>query len=113
MDNQLRMTIIWQEQGELNLINYKGNLMKQNIIIILLTVVATLLLVNLLQNRIPPAAHAAIGASEWQIGWLEEANHCFVINLQGDVYALQAAAKNSSVSLGNVKGFPKLSRPSF
>jgi len=87
--------------------------MKQNLVIILLTVVGTPLLVNLMQNRIPPAAHAAIGSAEWQIGCLEEANHCFVINLQGDVYALQAAAKNLSVSLGNVKGFPELSRPSF
>lgn len=101
----------------MNLINYKGNLMKQNLIIILLAVVTTFLLVNLMQKRIPPAAHAAIGASEWQIACLEIKAHCFAINSAGDTYLLDAVWLGQdgprvagSSSMGNVKTFPVMSQ---
>lgn len=70
--------------------------MKQNILIIPLAVVATLLLVNLVQDRFPPTAHAAIGAHEWTVACPSSGKGdrvCYAINMAGDVYIIRAGPK--------------------
>ena len=60
--------------------------MKQNTIIILLAVVATLLLVSLIQGRFPPTAQAGFGAHEYQMACAPSA--CFAIDSAGILYSL-------------------------
>ena len=67
--------------------------MKSNTIIILLSVIATLLLVNLIQNRIPPTAQAAIGAHEWTIGCPAQIGVCYAINMDGAVHRITTKGK--------------------
>jgi len=77
--------------------------MKQNVIIILLTAVAVLLLVNLLQNRIPPTAQAASGSHSWQLACvevLENNGACYAIGPKGHVSLL---LKRTVSEIGTVK----------
>jgi len=56
--------------------------MKQNVIIILLTAVAVLLLVGFIENRFPPTAQAAIGSHDWNLAC---ASTCYAIGPKGKV----------------------------
>jgi len=61
--------------------------MKQNMLIILLTAVVVLLLVNLLQNRIPPTAQAAIKSHKWNLAC--HTGGCYAIGPKGHVSYLK------------------------
>ncbi|MCZ6844233.1 MAG: hypothetical protein O7G32_15565 [SAR324 cluster bacterium] len=74
--------------------------MKQNTIIILLTAVAVLLLVNLIEGRIPPTAQAITPSHEYQIGCGGAATHCYAVSSSGDAYILHS--KNVA-SIGKLK----------
>jgi len=84
--------------------------MKPNIIIILLTAAVTLLLVNLMEGRIPPVAQAATERGPWTMGCPSDGS-CYVINRRGDVYSLSIfKGASDSVSLGNVKSFDRIAK---
>lgn len=63
--------------------------MKQNLIVILLTVVATLLLVDLVENRFPLAANAAIPGEVWSIACT--ATQCITVSSDGLVHSVPEA----------------------
>lgn len=66
--------------------------MKQNAIIILLTAVAVLLLVNLLQNRIPATAHARSSTrAAYALGCTNRT--CWTVSPEGGVLNLTASAQ--------------------
>jgi hypothetical protein len=60
--------------------------MKQNLIIILLTATVVLSLVNLLEGRYPPPAHAAFGGSSWAVGCPQQEDVCFFTSERGEVF---------------------------
>ena len=72
--------------------------MKQNMLIILLTAVAVLLLVNLLQDRIPPTAQAGTN-SIWNMVCAEK-HGCYVIGPRGHITWLYTGEVRS---IGSVK----------
>lgn len=75
--------------------------MKQNTIIILLAVIATLLLVNLVEDRFPPTAYAQTSASApWAVGC--SSDECFAVSRSGAVFELADWVKTKSFACGNV-----------